>query len=86
MSANDITLRVAGFAGAALAVIAASDVAPPEVRLGSGALAAGCAYLVALLRPPGQSSAPDSPLTKEERKDALKELIREQTKTGAGKG
>jgi hypothetical protein len=54
-SKGDVVLMVSIFFGAACAVIAASDIAPPQVRLGAAALSAGFMALNALLKPPGQS-------------------------------
>lgn len=51
---NDVQIRIFTFTGAACAVIAASDVAPAEVRMAAGAIAAGCGATLALMRQPGQ--------------------------------
>lgn len=41
------------FVAASLGVVAAADVAPPLVRLVAAAIAAGCASVLAVLRPAG---------------------------------
>lgn len=43
------------FVGAALGIVAAAnpETVPPLVKLVAGAIAAGCASVLALLRPPG---------------------------------
>lgn len=50
---RDLPLMALVFIGAACAVLAASDTVPSLVRVGAGAVAAGCGAVVALLRPPG---------------------------------
>lgn len=91
MNTNDTVLRLSVFCGAALAVVAASDTPSPEIRLTAGALAAGFGALVALLRPPNTPaiSQPEPPLTKAERKDAIREFIQEHARPanqGGGRG
>ena len=88
MNANDTILRGSVFCGAAFAVVAASDTPSPEIRLTAGALAAGFGALVALLRPPNTPAAtqPEPPLTKAERKDAIREFIQEHARPAANQG
>jgi hypothetical protein len=50
---NDHIVMGLTFTGAALAVVAASDVAPAELRLAAGAIAAGCGATLALMRQAG---------------------------------
>lgn len=57
---NDSQVKVLTFVAASLAVVAASDVAPPEARLVAGAIAAGCGATLALMRQTGQPPPPGS--------------------------
>jgi len=50
---NDTQVKIYAGTGAALAVVASSDIAPPEFRLVAGAIAAGCSAVLALMRQPG---------------------------------
>lgn len=58
MNRTDLPLLLLVFVGASLAVVAASDVAPPLYRMVAGSIAAGCAAVVALLRPPSGGTRP----------------------------
>ena len=63
LPSNDLTVRLLAFAGAAAAVIAASDIAPAGIRLPAAALAAGCSAVLGLMRSPGQlPPAPRPPI------------------------
>lgn len=58
---NDSQLKLLAFLGAfcGIAAGAGADVIPPVIRLLAGATAAGCAAVIALLRPPGMSKPPE---------------------------
>ena len=56
---NDTIVIWLAFIGAALAVVAQSEAAPPTLKLGAAAIAAGCSAALALLRSPGQPRPPE---------------------------
>lgn len=60
---NDIAVLLIVFTGASLAIIAGAgaDIVPPIFKLAAAAIAAGCAAVLALLRPPGGPPAPRPP-------------------------
>jgi hypothetical protein len=55
---NDTQVKFFAGTGAALAVVASSDVAPAEVRLVAGAIAAACSAVLALMRQTGHPPTP----------------------------
>lgn len=69
---NDTQLKIAAMLGAGALAISQSDRDFLDPKLWALAIAAGCAALVTLLRPPGDAS------TREDRVRPLEEARREQ--------
>jgi hypothetical protein len=49
---DSLVVQLLAFTAAASGVVAQAEIAPPELRLGAGALAAGCAAVLALKKRP----------------------------------
>lgn len=69
---NDAQLKTAAVLGAGMLAISQSDRDFMDPKLWALAIAAGCAALVTLLRPPGATTEP----TREERVQAVREAGR----------